>query len=147
LLVTRQLHCHRSTNDPASIAGTAGIADKSNEGRFAPAPPPPGFRQAAASDLAPVRASRGAEPTEAAELEMPAPAAVHGFQLFTVSLIVLLAIVFAAELALDRPGGKPLTPSLSTLYLMGASSRTAIFDPGEWWRLLASAPQSPTRMP
>ncbi|HVW92020.1 MAG TPA: rhomboid family intramembrane serine protease [Devosia sp.] len=58
--------------------------------------------------------------------------------LFTVSLIAVLAIIFGAEVALDGEAGKSLSPSFTTLYLMGASSRDAILGHGEWWRLFTA---------
>ena len=58
---------------------------------------------------------------------------------FTWSLIVLLVVIFGAEMVLNlEPDGKSLGPSLSTLYALGGVSRSAVVGQGQWWRVFTA---------
>jgi len=75
----------------------------------------------------------------AAEPAFPSDSATLGAPYFTWALIVLLLLIFGAELLLNfDPDGKSLGPTSRTLYYLGAISRPAVFDHGQWWRIFTA---------
>ena len=58
---------------------------------------------------------------------------------FTWSLIVLLLLIFGAELLLNLgPADNSLGPTAQTLYLIGAVSRATVLGQGQWWRIFTA---------
>lgn len=53
-------------------------------------------------------------------------------------ILVVLFLVYWAELYFPASPAQGLTPSLRTLIALGAVSRELVFDKGEWWRIFTA---------
>ncbi len=74
------------------------------------------------------------------ELRPPAPAAVRGpvMPVLTISLLLLLVVVFALEQQYAVRTAGLMEPDVRSLVAMGGLARILVFDVGEWYRLLSA---------
>ncbi len=80
----------------------------------------------------------GSTPSTPKEVEaIPQPTTI--FPWVSIGLILVLALVFAAEILFPiTPAGKPLQPSVMTLAGFGGLSRGLLTDVGQWYRFVAA---------
>lgn len=87
-------------------------------------------------------AARAADPATLAPAEAAMPVAEPGttFPWVSVALILVLCLVFAAEIAFPITAASvPLQPSAMTLMGFGGISRAMLTGPDQWYRFVASA--------
>lgn len=85
-----------------------------------------------------VEDAKAERPAEADAVAPAEPKVELGAPYFSISLSVILAAIFACELAFGPfPAADSLTPSVGTLFAMGGSSFATVRG-GDWWRLFTA---------